>query len=699
MDKTRIIKTSCDLCAPNACGMDVYVKNNKIIKIEGMKDHPNSEGVLCDKGKAAMEILYSPDRLKHPLKRKGKRGEGQWEIITWNEALDIVAKNLHSIKKSYGAESVVFLHGHNHAGEHSNYLRRLANLFGSPNITSPFEICFSPRYYAIPYTLGEIAAPHIRNSKCIIVWGHNPTNTSLPQEKKIIEAQEKGAKLIVVDPRKIKIAKTADIYAQIRPGTDGALALGILHVIIKECLYDSDFVEKWTIGFEELAEIVKKYSPKNVEEITSIPREVIESIAQTYAKIKPACILIGNAFDQNTNVFQAIRAINILMAITGNIDVKGGNVFGPSDPKTAKVGLSEKLPDEQNKKRLGADKYPICKLHKKAHIPSIWGAINTGKPYPVKAMFIMASNPLNVFANTKNVRKAISKLDFVVVADFFMTETAKFADIVLPACTFLEESYFVQPEYFRRPEFEPVVPRFIALRKKAVEPIGESWPDIKIITELGKRMGYRDYFPWNSMEEIVDNELKPLGFTFKDIAEHPNNILFYGEPLEYKKYEKDGFKTPSKKVEIYSKQLKDVGIDPLPVYKEPKESPITKPVLAEEYPLILTTGAKLPMYTHSQMRNIPKLRDLMPNNVVEINPKTAEKLKIEDNEVVLIESPRGSVECRIMITSDIGKGVVCMHHGFSEANPNVLLDQYECDPFTGSIGIKASLCRIKKRIW
>lgn len=674
--------------------MNVYTQNNKVVKVEGMLEHPDSRGTLCEKGLAAKEILYTPDRLKHPLKRLGKRGEGRWKTITWDEALETIALRLKEIKETYGPEAVDLHWGHDHAHEQSRYLKRLANLFGTPNTSSPFYICMIPRKIAMKYTFGEVAAPNVSNTKCAILWGSNHTNTCLPQEERILEAKRKGAVLIVVDPRLTQLAGESDLHAQIRPGTDGALALGLLNVIITNKLFDDGFVEKWTIGFRELWEIVNEYPPEITEKITGVPAGTIRNMAKTYAKTKPACITMGNALDQTTNAFQASRAIAILMAVTGNLDVPGGNVFAPPTfIYTAPVSLDEKLPIEQKKKRIGSDKYLLCREYKRAHTPSLWDAILTGNPYPIKAVFIMAANPAVVFAKTNIVKEALKKLDFLAVADIFMTETAKLADVVLPACTFLEKTYYKRYEFL--PNADPVVPQFISIRPKVVEPLGESWSDLKIIFELAKKMGYDEYFPWKNVEEAIDFELKPMGITFEAIKKTPSGILFLGPPLIYKKYIKTGFQTPSKKVEIYSKQLETLGFNPLPVYEEPKESPLSQPELARKFPLTLTAGAKLPMYTHSQMRNIPRLQRLMSENLVEINPKTAGKLKIKDGVMVIVESPRGSVKCSASLTDGIAEHVVCMYHGFAGANPNELLDYKTRDPVTGSTSKRASLCRVK----
>ncbi|MCK4733109.1 MAG: molybdopterin-dependent oxidoreductase, partial [Methanophagales archaeon] len=340
-----------------------------------------------------------------------------------------------------------FHYGHYHSGDVSSYLSRLANLIGTPNISTPNLVCHVPRIFLQFYfDFGAVVPPDVANTSLIIIWGGNPEVTNKPQQIAIDKARERGAKLIVIDPRATAYADEADLHAQLRPGTDGALALGMLNVIINEELYDTEFVEEWTNGFEKLKKFVQDYPPEKVEEITGVSAETIREIARMYATTKPACISPRNALDQHTNASCAIRTINILMAITGNLDVKGGNIIAlPVLMGLNDVSLSEKLPPEALKKKIGVDRCLISRiLHMfpTAATPALWNAIIHGKPYPIKAMFVMAANPVLTCANSKVVEEALRKLDFLAVADIFMTPTAELADIVIPACAFLEKTRY-----------------------------------------------------------------------------------------------------------------------------------------------------------------------------------------------------------------------------------------------------------------
>lgn len=723
----RVVQVVSDVDAHSQCGMRIHIKGNKVIGIAGNTGDPESKGQLTIRDKHMREILYAPDRIKYPMKRTGARGEGRWKRISWEEALTTIAKKLHEIKKDYGPEAIDFHHGHYHSGDILGaYLSRLANLIGTPNITNPSHVCHLPRVFLeFNYDLGAVVPPDVAHTGCLVLWGGNPEATNKPQEIAIREARHRGMKLIVIDPRKTSYAQKADVHAQLRPGTDGALALGMLHVIIKEGLYDHEFVGKWTTGFDKLAHHIEQYTPERVEEITWVPADTIRKIARMYATTKPACISPRNALDQHTNAWVAIRAIDILMAITGNLDVKGGNlIIIPIVMALEDIKLFDKLPPETAKKKLGADKCLYSKMSKtwpSAHTPSLWDAILHEKPKPVKAMMVMASNPLLTCANSNVVEKALNKLDFLAVADIFMTSTAKLADIVLPACTFLERTRFVT--YDTHADHSWNVQSRIVLSPKAVEPLEESRSDWKIICELGKKMGYKEYFPWKTEEEAIDHMLKPLGLTCEELKKHPDGVIvpvppflytkfkgFFGGivrkalkvttfknyPDMYRKYKTKGFMTPSKKVELFSKRLEKLGYDPLPVYREPAESPVSRPDIAGKYPLILIAGSKLEMYTHSEMRNIPGLRSLFPENLLEINPRTAAKLGITESELVRISSPRGSVTCKAHITDRIDPRVVHLCHGFKECNCNVLTDHKAFDPITGSTGLKSLLCRVEK---
>lgn len=725
---TKIIKTVCCLCGNSGCGMDVTVEDGRVVKVQGDKDHPESKGALCVKGRAAIEVLYSPDRLQFPLKRVGKRGEGKWERISWDEALGLISMRLQETKATYGPEAVCFQKGAGHdntIGDARPYLHRLANLFGTPNLATPFYNCYGPRVLNMFLMTGAIPSPDAENAECIILWGINPTDSSLPRHMKIQDAVKRGAKVIVIDPRKTHFAQKAEVHLQPRPGTDGALALGILRIIVDENLYDASFVSKWVVGFDDLKALLVDNPLEKVERITGIPAKEIEKAARLYAGTRPSCIFLGNGLDQHTNCSQAIRAITGLMAITGNLDVRGGNIiFSPARLGKNAVELHDQLPEEMDKKRFGNEfllsRFEFTKL---AHEPSVVRAILEGTPYPVKAMLTIAANPVLASANTQRTKAAMEKLDFLAVADIVMSETARLADVVLPACTFLEETYYAT--YEAGAYMKPTYPGLLQLRPAVVPPLGECRPEWQITCDLARKLGYGEYFPWQDVEQAIDYELKPIGITVQNLKAHPegiqipgpsflymklgnkgvpgkllisllNRTVFRKYPNMYHKYKIMKFLTPTQKVEIYSKRLEAMGYDPLPVYREPSESPLGNPELAKDFPIVLTTGAKIPYYVHSQLRNIPSLSKRMPHNVMEIHPETAGKYGVGDGDMIRIDTLRGSITCMASVTEKILPQVTQLYHGFGDANANSLTDTGLLDPITGSAPMRSALCRIKK---
>jgi anaerobic selenocysteine-containing dehydrogenase len=719
-----------DVDSHSQCSMRVTVSDGRITAIRGNPDDPECKGALTLRDEHLLELLYAPDRLQYPLKRIGARGEGRWQRITWDEALAIVADRLGAIKRQYGAEAISFHHGHYHSGQLLDaFLSRLANLLGTPNVSNPSHVCLGPRaFLQFQFDLGMIATPDVAHTRCLLLWGGNPEVTNKPQAIAIQEARARGARLIVIDPRVTDYARAADLHAQLRPGTDGALALGLLQVIVEEQLYDREFVAKWTLGFDRLVEHVKGYPPERVEQITWVPANTIREIARLYARTRPACISPRNALDEHTNATCAIRAIDILMAITGNLDIPGGNVFVlPVSLGFEDLKLAEKLPPAAAAKRIGADKVLYTRLstfYPAAHAPSLWNAMLHGDPYPVKAMLVFAANPLLTHANTGVIEAALRSLDLLVVTDLFMTPTAELADIVLPACTFLEQTRVAT--YDCHTDHGWNVPSRVVLSPRVVAPLHESRSDWRIIWELGRKLGYAEYFPWQTEEQAIDFVLKPLGLDCARLRAQPAGVIvplppilyrkfrgfggalirgalrrlvFRHYPAMFRKYEgfMKGFLTPSKKVEIYSERLAQLGQPPLPVHREPAESPVSRPDLARDYPLILIAGSKLEPYTHSMMRNIPSLRREAPADVVEIHPTTAGVLAIRDGEQVRVESPRGQVSAQARLTDSIDPRVVHLSFGFRESNANRLTDHAAFDPVTGSTGLKSLLCRVARQ--
>lgn len=679
--KAHIVKSRCNMCHPR-CGINVHSAGNKIIEIDGMPEHPYK--FLCVKGHAIPELVHSSDRLTNPLRKI----DGKFREISWEDAFSFIADKLADIKKEYGAKSIVLHTGIAYVGTIvSEILRRFGDVLGTPNYTSGAAFCWFARTIGFNLTVGDHICPDYNwATRCAVVWGHNPaaTNPELADKVNIVKAR--GGRLIVVDPREIPLAKRADIHAQIRPGTDCALALGILNVIITEELFDKSFVEQWTVGFDRLIEHVKEYPPERAEEITRVSSKKIRDIARMYATNKPASLSLGLATDQSTNGIQTIRAIATLIAITGNLDVSGGNIILPPRMTWPKLRVEENVAHDT---AIGAD-YPIYTKYARMEQQTtpILDVMLTEKPYPIKALINFGCNLAMTWSDTNKVRKAIQKLGLFVVCDIFMTETAKMADVVLPGTTFMERDNL-------RDYRNMGIPLFF-LANKAIEPVGNCMEDWKIIQGIARRMGYGEYFSWERTEELFDFVLKPSGNSLDKLRQSPGGI-YYGEKIS-RKYLKEGFHTPSKKVEIYSSILQEYGYEPLPTFHEPPESPVSNPELAKEYPLIMITGIKVLPFTHSQYHNIPSLRRLLPEPLVEINTRTAAELGINDGDLVRVENRKGKIKLKAKVTDEILPGVIAIEQGWSEANVNLLtnMDAENRDPISGYPGLRQVLCRVTK---
>ncbi len=710
----KIVRSVCQACHCE-CGVLVHVEEDRVIKIEGDPNHPMNRGFICVKGRAEKDRLVHPDRLKHPLKRSGKRGGGSWERISWDEALTDIAERLTGVKETYGAPSFAAIHGTGPRASLCSAL--LPYALGSPNrISIDLHICFAPSLIAEGATFGHSVmmeeGPDYRNSDCIVIWGGNPLISHPARGQEVLEAKRKrGATLVVIDPRKTPLAAKADMWLPVRPGTDLALALGMIRVIIHEDLYDRKFVDKWCNGFNELKARVDDYTLEKTAAITWLEPEAIRQAAVTYATTRPAALHHRVAVEHNVNSAQMDRALSILVALTGNLDVRGGNLFSEPIPgyiptiALAGAGPWLKPSREVEMKRIGIDQYPLI-AGPDAPLPFVHSglaleAMLSGKPYPLKALYCAGANPVVNMQNVRKVWEALHGLDLLVVTDFFMTPTAELADYVLPATTWLERDECCDLPYTN----------FISSRAKAVEPHYESKDDLDIVIELTKRIPWADrrLVPWDNVIECYDWMVSGMGMTFKEFQQKEYITI---QPT-YKKYEDKGIETPSGKVELYSTLFEKYGYDPIPVYQEPPESPVSTPDLAREYPYILISGGRHIAYFHSEGRQIPALRKLSPEPEMEIHPDTAKALNIEESEWIWIETPRNKgerVTFRVRFFKGIHPQVVHVPHGWwfperpgpehgcFDSNINVVTTAYPPrDPVCGSVPTRGTLCRIVKR--
>ena len=723
---TEIRRSYCGLCHPR-CGLLLELENGRIVRVKGDPEHPVSRGRICQRGRLMADHVNHPERINYPLKRKSDKGGGQWQRLTWNQALDEVAEKLGDLRDRYGAETLAFTHGTKRTYHWDE--RRFFNLFGSPNICGANNICMCPSQAVEFATYGGFTWGDVMHTQCVVLWGHGPSKSNpIGLYPMIRQAQKNGAKLIVIDPRRIAEAQKADMWLPIRPGTDVALMLGWLRIIIEENLYDADFVANWTVGFEDLKTAAAAYTPEKVAEITWLTPEQVVSSARCYATTRPAMITWGFGLDkQGVNATQAARARCCLRAVSGNLDIRGGEPLGWNEPVGKIIGdeqleFNPALSAAQRAKQLGADQYPFfgfpgwsrnleanrrlpadymhpphADMTCVAHARNVFDAMITAQPYPVTAAVSVASNPLLSLPNVRHTYEALKRLALYVVGEFYLTPSAALADYIFPICSTVETT-----ELWLTPAFCVACPR-------GVDPLYERRNTYDFWRGLGLRLGQQDHWPWETVDEVWDYRLAPAGLDFNRLL--AQNGLF-GKP-QYKRYEKFGFGTPSGKVELRSSIFAQLGCEPVPVYREPPHSPLADAQLAADFPLVLISGSRfMPMY-HSEQRQIQAAREKRPDPVVTLHPDTAAALGLAEGEWVRVQSPLDGIRMRLHISDTVDPRMADADHGWwfperrgeapelfgvFESNVNLLCPDEAafCSPEIGSWPHSALLCRVVK---
>jgi anaerobic selenocysteine-containing dehydrogenase len=685
------MNTICRLCSA-CCPVEVDIDKDGLRLAERKSFLPPGESLICPKLKAAADIVYSPARLKKPLV-KDKKGSGPgFRETSWDEALDIIVKKFKYFKKEYGPQVICWLRGMAADwGSPWDYANRLMNAFGSPNTIGNGSVCHVARDMAHVYTYGAMTLPQPKSARCIVVWGKNDMNTCPPAFEAILYAKRQGAKLIVIDPLRTPLAEMADIWLQIKPGHDGPLAMSMIQEIITGRLYDEKFVEKFVIGFEELKNACKGFSADKIADRIWLNADRIKAAARLYAETSPACIIEGNGLDMQLQVFQATRAVCMLRALTGNLDKEGGD-FIPQPVPTRNIQLKNRL--SEHIRPITRD-YPLFnEFHER------WGlqvqsclidAILEEKPYPVKMLIVQAGNPAVTMTDSNRVIKSLTKLEFMVVIDLFLTRTARFADVVLPAGSCFEKTQLNRAHMRNSP---------VILQNRVIDSLGHSWPDWKIIFELGRRLGLQREFPWQTVEEAIDYQLEPAGMTVEMLRKNPSGLRF--DELQYKKYQTRGFDTPSGKVEFFSERLRQDGLPPLPHMDGGFENPIS---FAEEIKgdaMIGISGERTNRFTHSQFHNIPALIEMEPEGFVDVHPDDAHQRGIFNGDMLKVETPRGHVRMKARISDVVHRGSIQIAWGWGEANPdfnlNNLTDDGRRNPITGTPSNRSFMCKIEKVI-
>jgi anaerobic selenocysteine-containing dehydrogenase len=652
-----------------------------------------------------------------PLKRVGARGEGQFEPISWNEALDISAERLRQIADRHGPEALCIHTGRGTfeqslcdlltpAGVRTSSAWNLLFPLGSPNTTGVGAICYVAHGVIAPMTTFGVwdvdTFSDIENADLVVVWGSNPATDSSPINfVRVKNASKRDAPVIVIDHRRTETARaTKARWLGIRPGTDGALALSMINVVIKENLYDRNFVENWTVGFEELRAYAAQFTPERVAEITFVPADEIRRTARHISQAKGAALVSYTGLEYANSGTQNIRAVLILWALTGNLDAPGGKVIKMGDAEFP-INQQMRLEPPAGVEPVGKDKYPLYHLYRKeAHAMELPRAILHDDPYPVRAMINVGSSIITGYPNATLWRQSLAALDFLLVVDRFPTADTAYADIVLPATTMFEtETYMV---------YGPTV----QLRQRIIEPRGEARSDWDIAIGLANRLGYGHLYP-QSTEEMLHRALDGSDISLKWLRRQPEGYTTNRQPQRYRKWElgllrrdgKPGFETPSGKFEITSSVLAQHGYDSLPVYIEPAEGPINSPDLAKKFPLVFNSGARIQSDFRSQHHNIPGLLKLQGQPLVWLHPRDAEARQIKTGDHVFVVSPRGRVPFTALVTDNIVPGVIEANAGggspiaappWRDCNVNELTDAGNRDQISGFPVYKALLCDVVK---
>ncbi len=664
----RTICQTCDI----ACSVVTETQKGRVVKVRA-SENPLFRDNICMKGIFAPRGFAHPDRIQYPLKRVGERGSGKFERVTWDEAMADIGTRLKAIIAEHGPESWAVSTSQWNTGTDCGLSRRLMNHVGSPNWISGVALCAGNTAAVNRLTYGWFPMGDFNNTNCIVLIGHNPTRHSwTPIYSMIRTRQAKGAKLIVLDPRRSENAERADIWLPLKAGSDTAMLFGWLKVIFDEELYDKAFVRDWTVGFDELRERVDEFPLDRVGELTGCDPEQIAAAARMYATQGPSLIPWTPITDQQRNSTSGIRLQTILRAVCGNLDIVGGETFQGLNPDIVPetdIEMHEVLPEAQRMKQLGSDDHPVYTYRGqealRGPLKRVWGRefINqvvgcymanpnsvfkamAGKgPYPVKAFVFVGNNPLLSYANMPLILEGMMNQELIVAHEQFMTPSAQLADYVLPADSWLERPWLTDL-FGWMSTYRPA--------EKSMDPPGECESTFSFFKRLANAIDRPEVIPWDSIEEMYDWRLEKTGMTFEEFSQ--NYEAYFRQP-EYQKYKQTGFATPSGKVELKSSILEDLGFDPLPYFREDPPAP-------PGYDLKLFTGVREDGFFQTGHRHIPELRKRHPEPLCFVSPGTAAAEGLVADEWVHIETEVGRCSMKVAIKDSMPDGLVRIPHGW-----------------------------------
>lgn len=691
----EVRQTICDMCCPSFhCGIDAYVKDGEIIKVEGTEEHPLNHGLLCTKGLASRQYIYREDRIKTPLKRVGARGSGEFRPISWEEAYAEISERLLDIRAKHGAESVVFFSGY--TKWYRAWLQRLAYSFGSLNYATESSLCMTSTFLNWLVTTGNrMSTPDVARAGVFLGWAYNPYYSRYLAAAGVEERKKQGMKVIIIDPRVTNASlKLADLHLRPRAGTDGALALALAHLLIRDGKIDRDYIERNVYGFEQFADYVKAFTPAEGERLTGVPADLIEQAARMIGENLPLAINESAApIAHHINGFQSYRAIMALSAITGSFDRAGGQLPCKFSYNYQAAGfetrehrfIDERFP-EHARPPVGAERFPLWNAFiDQAQVNDLARQIKLGEPYPLKAMIGFGVNH-RIAPDSNGLRDALMQMDFLVNTELFLTDTCKFCDIVLPACT-----------SFERSELKVWGGGYLTCTNPVIPPLFNSRPDVQIICDLAKTMQLGDPLLEAGPDECMRYMIADLPVTLEQLRSNPYptklpNVEPYlpGSMLE------KGLATESGKFELYSlaiEKFQDRGLEPLPVYHPPLDE-----ADAKIYPFQLCSAPRLTNTHHTRLHNVAWCRSMRPYPMADLSPVDAARLGIAQEDDIELFTKVGSICVKANLTDKVDEGTVYMTHGYSEADVNTLMNADHLDPYSGFPGFRSTRVGVRKKV-
>ncbi len=689
----EIRRTMCDICTPGAhCGVNAYVKDGRLLKVEGTPGYPGSNGKLCTKGAANRQYIYRKDRILSPMVRTGPKGSDEFRQATWEEALTLIADNLKKIKAESDPDSIVWYTGY--SKWYRPWLKRLCHSFGGHNYMTESSTCYKSGWMASNLIFGSNTRPDMGgNPQLIVGWGSNPYINAYLGGRGYAACKAAGVKIIIIDVRRTQASeKLADLYLRPRIGTDGVLAHAMAKVILDNGWQDQPFLDQYVLGFAEYRDMVSQYDLDTAERITGVPKEDIYRAARMIAEAKPCSVSTNTGITHHKNGLNTCRAILALNVITGNVDKPGGIL--PTTDTFLEMGAGFETREEEfifetrTPERLplvGQKRFPLWyDMNHDGQAMDLTRHILTEDPYPIRALAAFGMNT-RMFPQTSQLLKALEKLDFMFATDLFWTDACRYADVVLPACS-----------SFERGEVKCYPGGFMSYTQQAIDRVGDCRSDVEIIAQLAKRLDTGD-------ELLMQGYDACIRYIFEGNEEELTEARRTGIPVRSKmarptppgSYLANGANTPSGKLELYSIRIANLGpetgLDPLPVWFD-GDNDCDK----EEYPFTLMAGARIPNAIHSRCHNVPWLRSLRPDPMVDIHPEDAKSLGISQGDPVALSTTAATLHLRANLTLTANRGELHMFHGYEEANANELVPNTENDPYSGFPSFKQIRCRIEK---